>query len=241
MVAYIKFILISFVVLYSATGFAKAVRISGAAIFKSNSVYRGVLTWSRPSFFIGPGIIFYEKIHVRGPSFGYTHCKRRDRYKLDVKLSTFNDRKPLFDLSSDEENFRNSRSSTFDFGVDTAYKFGFRNLFVVGAELSYEFKEYNAFYMYPYIKLPVAPFVSLKLGVSVGAKETNKYLYGETAKSGMGFYSAALNGFMPLFKGALICGLEYTSVQQEENRESYLVGGKPDNLNLALRYVVKFN
>ncbi len=221
--------------------FAKAVRFSGAAIFNSKSIYRGALTWSKPSFFVGPGIILYDKLHVRGPSLVYTQFNRRDRYKLDFSIGTFNDRKPLFDVSSDEENFRNSRPSTVDFGVDAAYKFGFRNLFSIGAKLSYELKEYNAFYMHPYVKFPVAPFVSLQLGVGIGANETNQYLYGETANSGVGFYSAALNGFMPLPKGVLICGLEYTSVQQAANRGAYLVGGKPDNLNLALRYAVKFN
>jgi hypothetical protein len=218
---------------------SKIVDINLAAFGESKSIYRGALVWDDPTFFVGPSFVFYKKLSLRGPSILYTSFDRKSPYILNYNFSFFNDRKPFITTSSRGEDFRNSRSSSMHMEIQSGYKFGFRNLFEVGAKVSYEFKEYEAWYLSPYLSLPVAPFVKLNLKIGIGEKESNRYLYGSTAKAGVGYVLMGLSGFVPLPVGKLIVSVDRISVEQRENRRADLVGGEPDNFNFAVRYFVK--
>lgn len=227
---------------FLAFGKVKPVSISGAVSFQTNSVYRGALTWNKPSYFFGPGFVFYEKFSLRGPGLLYSHFKRKDKYVFNVGIQTFNDRRPFLSFSSDnEETLKNSRPISLDFNVRAGYKFGFRNFFEIGGEFSREFIEHEGVYVTPYFKAPVAPFVTLKTSLGVGEKSVNRYLYGDSAVSGAGFYELNLQGFIPKVfkKGFVVLSLAYTSVLRDLNRDGALLEGKPDNLNFSARFIYK--
>lgn len=228
-----------FVILLSLKAHSKVVDINLAAFSNSNDIYRGALIWEDPSFFVGPSFVFYKKFSLRGPSIHYTSFDRKSSYVLNYNFSFFNDRRPFITTSSREEDFRNSRSSSGHIEVHGGYKFGFMKLFELGSKVSYEFIEYDAWYFSPYLHVPVAPFVKLNLEMGIGETASNQYLYGESGTSGIGYVSIGLSGFIPLPVGKLIVSAERISVEQMQNRRALLVGGEPDNFNLAIRYFVK--
>lgn len=244
MVESTKIYLLILILFFSFPSFGKLkpIAVSGVVSFQTKSLYRGALTWNKPSYFLGPGFVFYEKFALRGPGLSYQHFKRNDKYVFNLALQAFNDRRPLLSFSSDGDGLKNSRDVALDFSVEAGYKFGFRNLFEFGGEVSRDFIEHKGLYVAPYFKLPVAPFVTLKTSLGVGEKNTNQYLYGDTAESGAGFYELNLQGFVPKFfkKGFLILSLAYTSVLNSSNREGVLIEGKPDNLNFSMRFICKF-
>lgn len=227
---------------FSSFGKTKPVAVSGVVSFETKSLYRGALTWNKPSYFIGPGFVFYEKFALRGPGLSYQHFKRRDKYIFNLGLQVFNDRRPFLSFSSDDDGLKNSRDLALDLSVQGGYKFGFRNLFEFGGEISRDFIEHKGLYVTPYFKLPVAPFVTLKTSLGLGEKTANQYLYGENAESGAGFYELNLQGFVPRFlnKGFVILSLAYTSVLNSSNRGGAILEGKPDNLNFSMRFICKF-
>ena len=183
---------------------------------------------------------------MRGPNLDWSFFKREESLKLNLSLSIFNDMRPIFRFSSGEESLRNSRETALDLAVDFAYKFGFRNLFELGARVSRDFIEHRSLYFEPYFKSPVVPFVTLKLLMGFGEGGASRYLFGQGARSGPGHYGVGLNFFMPIkwlekgfSKGFFLFSLDYTEVLQRENRTGELLEGKPDNLNFSLGYFTR--
>ncbi len=225
--------------LVSLQSHSKVLDINLAAFSETKSVYRGALIWDGPSFFAGPSFVFYKKLALRGPSIIYSQFKRRSKFKLNGSFFVFNDRSPFIRFTGRDEDFRNSRSSSFHFQIEGGYKFGFMNLFELGSKVSYEFREYFGWYLEPFLQMPVAPFVKLNLELGIGESSSNQYLYGQSAVSGLGYTSMGLIGFVPLKVGKLIISASRVSVSKRENRRAFLVGGEPDNFNFAIRYFVK--
>jgi len=221
--------------------------VNGGVFFQSNTVYRGALIWNKPSFFAGPSLVFYEKFFARGPNLTYQFFKREKSLRLNLGLSLFNDMKPIFDFSGDEESIRNSRSSALDLNVRLAYKFGFRNMFEVGALISKDFIEHKAFYVEPQIAMPIAPFTKLRVFVGSGGTDMNAYLYGSESNHLISNYGVGLTLFLPSVilpnfvpKGGFIINFDKNSVAGSENRKGFLLDGRPDNWNFGLRYFCKF-
>jgi len=235
-----------FLLLFPTLAFGKVLGVNGGAFFQTKSVYRGALTWNKPSFFIGPSFVFNEKFFVRGPNLSYQFYDRKSSYRLNLGLSIFNDRKPIFDFSDDEETIRNSRDTALDFEVQLAYKFGYRKSFELGTTISKDFIEHKAFYFEPQFSFPVAPFTKIRAFLGSGGRDMNAFLYGSTSNHVISHYGFSLSTFLPSAilpkffpKGAFILGLEQTSVAGAENRRGVLLDGAPDNLNFSLRYFCK--
>jgi len=241
-----KFLTFLFLV-FPSLAFGKVLGVNGGVFIQTKSVYRGALTWNKPSFFIGPSFVFHEKFFVRGPNLSYQFYDRKSSYRLNLRLSIFNDQKPIFDFSDDEETIRNSRSTALDFEVQFAYKFGYRKSFEVGATVSKDFIEHKAFYFEPQLSFPVAPFTKVRAFLGSGGRDMNAFLYGSDSDNVISHYGFSLSTFLPsailprFFPGGgFLLGLEQTSVAGSVNRKGVLLDGARDNLNFSIRYFCKF-
>lgn len=225
---------------------AKVFGVNGGALIQSKTVYRGALIWNKPSFFVGPSFVFYEKLFVRGPNLSYQFFDRKSSYRLNMGIALFNDMKPIFSFSDDDETIRNSRDSALDFNVQAAYKFGYRKAFEIGATLSQDFIEHKALYFEPQFSFPVAPFTKIRLFAGSGGQKLNSFLYGFVSNSIISHYGVSLSLFLPPFlvskvlpKGGILLSLDQTYIAGAENRLGPLHDGAPDNLNFSLRYFCK--
>jgi len=236
-----------FFLMIPSLAFGKVFGLNGGVFFQTKSVYRGALTWHKPSFFLGPSFVFFDKLFVRGPNLSYQFYDRKSSYKLNLGISVFNDQKPIFDFSNDEESIRNSRNTALDFDVQAAYKFGYRKAFEVGARIAKDFIEHKAFYFEPQFSFPIAPFVKVRAYVGSGGRAMNAYLYGSRSDHVISHYGFGLSAFLPSVilpdfvpNGVFLLSLEQTAVAGTENRRGVLLDGAPDNLNFSIRYFCKF-
>ena len=77
----------------------KPIRISLSSFYKNKSVFRGAETWPEPSYFAGPGFIFFDKWLVRGPGLFYSHFPRTSPFVFTAGISYFDDGEPWPDTS----------------------------------------------------------------------------------------------------------------------------------------------
>ena len=144
-----------------------------------------------------------------------------------------------FDESSD---YRASRPGSFEFSIGYRFRFGFRNLFVVGVQINkdvaYHYGRYFAFSL----SLPLYKFLSLKSVTGVGSLEHNRYLYGAAAKSGLAHEGLTLQYVIPKLPWQGIIMFEFGRhwVLQKANQQADLVRGNHQQSLAATRWIWSF-
>ena len=102
----------------------KPIRVSLSSFYKNKSVFRGAETWPKPSYFVGPGLIFFDRWLLRGPGLFYSHFPRTSSFLLTAGISYFDDGESWPDTSDHKEDYRNQRKSTVEASTKFRYKFG---------------------------------------------------------------------------------------------------------------------
>ena len=211
--------------LVPSLSFAKIFGLGLGAFFQTKSVYRGALTWPKPSFMVGPSLILFDKLSIRGPSVSYSHFPRDNPWEFESNFSIVDDGEPLLSLGSHEEDYRNSRKGSYEVSARVKYKFGFMNKFYVGALLARDLKRSEAFYSELQLGAPVFIYTTINYLMGFGELEANRYFYGEEAVSGPSWHEFSLKYVMPFvpWEGIVINSLSYSQILQTENQRAGLV------------------
>jgi hypothetical protein len=208
---------------------AKKFAMGLGGFFNSKSLFRGAETWPKPSIMAGPSFTFYERVSVKGPSVDYSFLEGKSPFSLAMGIRLHSDGEPLISLGSHEEDYRNQRSSTFEFQTSFSYKFrGFSG----GVMLAKDLDETKSLYSELKVGAPAyIKFLSLEYLIGIGEKGANQYSYGPTAVSGAGWQKFSLNYLMlnlP-WDGVIINSASYSKVLQGKNKTADFVRSNDGN------------
>ena len=214
----------------------KWLKISLAAFTSTKKIFRGAIFYPYPTIFAGPGLTLFNHLSIRGPSIYWT------KSGLDIGGRLISDRAPIIELTKkfDEKNdYRSSRSNSFEFVVRYRYGFGFRNLFFIGGEFAQETYQHKGRYLAFHFGIPVYMFLSFKSNTGWGNLSHNRYIYGDSAQAGLAHQDIMLQYAVPGFLGADIMILEIGQhfVLQEKNRSSDLIRGNSTNSQVSTVFI----
>ena len=209
----------------------KPIRVSLSSFYKNKSVFRGAETWPKPSYFVGPGLIFFDKWLLRGPGLFYSHFPRTSSFLFTAGVSYFDDGEPWPDTSDHKEDYRNQRKSTVEASTKFRYKFGYRNSFYLGVSLYKEIKYHYGHFSELEAGLPLLPYTGLHLKMGLGDKQANQYIYGPSGVSGEAYRSASVSVVIPHvpWNGIIRAEVNRSWIVQEKNRAGEYVKGKSVN------------
>jgi hypothetical protein len=207
--------------------------------FNSQSVFRGAQTWPKPSIMAGPSFVFYERVSIKGPSVEYSFLSKESPFHLTSKVMLHSDSKPLISIGSHDEDYRNQRSSTFEF--QTSFSFKFRG-FSSGVMIAKDLDETKS--LYSEIKLGVPAyikFLSLEYLIGIGEKGANQYAYGPTAHSGAGWHQLSLKYLMISlpWDGVIINSASYSKIIQDKNKAADYI--RSNDANFIVSTIIVWN
>lgn len=215
----------------------KKVRLSFASIFRNNTMYRGALTYDVPVMFIGPGIIFFDKITFRGPGITYTESFGK-RHKLSGSLYYFDDKPasgPVITLASKkDEDYKNGRRATTDASIK--YEYRYERLFSFSLDYHKDIYRHFGNYVAVGFNTGALKYVTLGIEIGIGDKDSNQFAYGPEAVSGLGHINYKLSSFLPILPwgGKLIPSYIMSTIQQKENKNSDFVRGNDINHTVSV-------
>ncbi len=225
--------------LYPSISLAKNFGMSLGGFFSSQSVFRGAQTWPKPSMMAGPSFTFFEKVSLKGPSLTYSFLDKKSPFSIEAGVHLLSDGKPLISLGSHDEDYRNQRSSTFEF--QTKFSFKFRG-FSAGLMLAKDLDETKALYSELNFGIPAyIKFLSLEYLIGIGEKGANQYSYGPSAVSGVGWQQFSLSYLMinlP-WDGVIINSASYSKVLQDENKTADYI--RSNEGNFVFRTILVWN
>tara|TARA_R110002072_G_scaffold64203_4_gene159636 strand:+ start:80188 stop:80877 length:690 start_codon:yes stop_codon:yes gene_type:complete len=206
---------------------------------QSQSVFRGAVTYSKPSAIAGPSFIFFDTITIAGPSLFYSYGNpRKDKFIFKLGVKYVDDGVPLF-VSSSKEDFKNQRRNTVELSSDLQYSFGKKNKFGFGLQFHKDIKRHKKSLIEFNAKAPILPFTSLKLLTSFAQKEMNQYIYGPSSTSGAAYTSANIDIVIPFvpWEGIAKVGVVHTWVMKESNENAEYIRGDGKNFHSYFRLI----
>lgn len=212
---------------------AKNFGMSLGAFINSNSVFRGAQTWPKPSMMAGPSFTIFEKLSLKGPHLEYSFLDKDSSFELRSGVKLLSDGEPLISLGGHEEDYRNQRSSSFEFQTSFSYKY---RGFSAGLMLAKDLDETKALYSELKLGVPAyIKFLSASYLLGMGEKGANQYSYGPTAVSGIGWHQFSLKYLMIKmpWKGVLIHSLSYSKVLQSKNKTADFVRSNDGNTTFS--------
>lgn len=210
---------------------AKPFGLRVMANYNSQQVYRGAVTWPKPTAIAGPMLVFYDRLFVAGPNIFYTPTTRLDDFQWRVGVNFWDDNDPPIHFGDHEEDYRNKRSSSLELQTQFQYNFGWRKRFNAGAFLAREVKENIGLHSEVFLGAPLLPFTSVQARLSFSEKKMNKYLYGPTGVSGAGYSSFSFNGIFPFvpWNGMIMVNYTRFIVLKGENKTADYI--RSDDIN----------
>ena len=204
----------------------------------TSSVYKGAFTWKGKALMLGPGLVFFDKFSLNGPSLSYSHFQRGQSHSLRASIRYFDDEEPMIKLDDTKRSFRNSRPDSVPVSVAYRYKFGFRNKFYIGARVEKDIAEYKGSSYELHIGTPLVPFTSLNIVQAYSSSQSNKYYYGHEASSGASFTKVGIGLFIPFipFDGKMQASFDKYIINQGSSRHANLVRGAYNNDVAVLRF-----
>ncbi len=218
---------------------AKPFRVTLAGAFSSQRIYRGAITWPKPTVILGPAFIFYERLKLAGPALNYSFFDQAHFLELKTGFRFYSDGKPWISFSDHREDHRNQRKSSLEANFQIKYKFGPRKKFSISGFLGRDIKEYNGFYSALSLRVPVWFFTSLSGKLGWAEKSTAIYLYGLTAREGFADADLTLNTIFPFvpWKGVAMFYLKRSWILEGENRSANYVVGQAINNTFGFRLI----
>lgn len=227
-----------FVFLFNSSVEAKPFGLRVAGNYSSQQMYRGAVTWPEPVAFVGPMLVFYERVFLAGPNLWFNPTNRKDQLQWRTGFAFNDDDDPPFSLGDHEEDYRNRRKSTLEWNAQVSYNFGYRNKFQIGALFAREIKEDYGVHTEFFGTTPFLPFTTIEARVSFTEKQLSQNIYGPEAVSGEGFASLGINGVIPFVPWDGIITLNYTRfwVLQQQNISADYIRGDDQNDVFTLRF-----
>lgn len=226
--------------LISTSAFSDTFNINLMGFFQTQNVYRGAQIWPRGSGLIAPGFQFFDrKLSLNGPNLNYAFFPKDSLFKFDTGIRYWDDDKPFIELNKGEEDYRNQRDYSLEYYIKSSLSFGWKDKFDFGFYLGRDLVRYRAFYGDIHLKIPVLPFTSIVTKVSLAQGDTNRYLYGPEAVSGIGYGSLTLRFVMPFvpWDGIIINSLEKSWIFKGANKAADYVRGNDDHLTFSTRWI----
>jgi hypothetical protein len=218
-------------------------RLTLGFFVNSQQIHRGAVFYPAPTTFAGPAFTFFNQINVRGPDISWSRSKRSDKFQYQIGLRFINDGAPFLGFSSsfdEDTDYRASRKDSLEAYLGVRYRFGFKDLFEWGVELSKDLNSHEGNYALLSLKLPaLIKFLSLTIRSGVGSLEHNRYVYGTNAVSGLAHQDLELSYVIPQlpWSGIIIFSLSQSWVMQKENINANLIRGHHDQLVASTRWL----
>lgn len=220
------------ILIIAPCAFGDLVNINLLLGYSNQMTLKGAPVWSGPVLIAGPAFTFFDnQLQLAGPGLNWNFFGRESQHQLKTGIRYSDDSRPWIRLDDSKVTYRNSRKSTILYSFEYRYQFGWNNKFHLGVYFEKELKEYKGVYSEVEFSVPVIPFTSLANSLSFAESSSNKYAYGEEAKSGVGYYKLSLNNFFPFtpWKGRIITTLRREVIVSGAARHADLVRGDYKN------------
>lgn len=220
----------------------KWLKVDLMAFLSSQQVFRGAVFYPYASMGIGPGFTFFKQFALRGPNLAWFKGTRESSSQYELGMRLISDGDPMLKFSSkfdEDTDFRAARSDSFEFYYKYNYRFGFKNLFEIGAFFTKEVHRHKGVYTGLHFKVPVYKYTSLTFKTGVGSSFHNKYIYGPEAKSGLADQAITLRYVLPKlpWQGVIIFEAAGSWVIQSENRAADFIRNEGNQLIASTRWV----
>ncbi|MCP4912141.1 MAG: hypothetical protein GY909_03395 [Oligoflexia bacterium] len=216
-----------------------SVKITLFGMGQSQSIFRGAVTYSKPSAMLGPSFTFFDSIVLAGPNIFFKAGDRnKDSVTYKIGVRYIDDNVPMF-VSESKNDFKNQRRNTIESYAEASYRFGWRNKFGFSTELMKEWKRHKKSMATFSAFAPILPFTSLKGTISLAQKEMNQYIYGPSGTSGVGFSSLNINTVIPFvpWEGIAMLGATQYWINKEANQNAEYIRGDDKNMNFYFRII----
>ena len=199
---------------------------SGALSYVSQSVYRGALTSSKPSFL--PGIIVTYKNFIRVDPTSIQVFKTHDTFEFGAGLGMFaGDGSPLR-TEPELNNFRAARKFSTDINAYITWEP--IDSLMISTIFSKGIIQNFGLYSYSSILFPIVPMFSVGAGVGIGDKKNNNYVFGDGATGGVAHYDLLAEFDFPLqiiketWKNSqIVLTYQQVKISQDKNRRASFV------------------
>jgi hypothetical protein len=202
------------------------------AIYSGKRIYRGALIWDAPIALVMPGFTLFNVFGLGHGGLSFFK-QLNQQHRLALGYSSFDDNRPsgpVWRIKDSEEDYKNLRAESS--AIYLLYSYKNRPHFNFMVRIERGVKAHQALYLYSKISTSPLPFTTIGVATGVGERDHNRYIYGDSAVSGLAHVDSFISAMLPFlpWQGRLILNLSYSTVAKRINRDAeYILSNKGES------------